>query len=203
MHYTIFNTPVIKTLLRLLSLLLMKITGWKNSGSLPDLLQYIIIIAPHTSNWDLFYGIIVAFSLKLDGRFLAKRELFRGPFGPVMKWLGGMPIDRSSHEHTVDQIIGTFRKGERLALAIAPEGTRSKVKYWKSGFYHIAMGAGVPLQLAYLDYASKTGGVGPLIVPTGDIDEDMRTMRAFYNGISGRYTDKAGPVAMPDRNMVS
>jgi len=189
--------------LRLLSLFLMMITGWKKSGTLPDVPRYIIIVAPHTSNWDLFYGIIVAFSLKLDARFMAKKELFRRPFGPVMRWLGGMAIDRSSHEHTVDQVVGEFKKARKLALAIAPEGTRSKVKYWKSGFYHIARGGGVPLQLAYLDYAAKTGGAGPLIVPTGDIEEDMRTIRAFYNGVSGRYTDKAGPVTIAGRNLIS
>jgi len=131
MQHTIFNTPVIKTLLRLLSLLLMMITGWKKSGTLPDVPRYIIIVAPHTSNWDLFYGIIVAFSLKLDARFMAKKELFRRPFGPVMRWLGGMAIDRSSHEHTFDQVVGEFKKARKLALAIAPEGTSSKVKYWK------------------------------------------------------------------------
>lgn len=203
MHHTIFNTPVIKTLFRLLSLFLMKVTGWKISGSLPDNPQYIIVVAPHTSNWDLFYGIIVAFALKLDARFMAKRELFRRPFGPIMKWLGGMPIDRSSHEHTVDQVMRTFKKGGKLALAIAPEGTRSKVKYWKSGFYHIALGAGIPIQLGFLDYTSKTGGAGPLIVPTGNIDEDMRIIRSYYNGISGRYSDKAGPVSIADHNIVS
>ncbi len=203
MHRTIFNTPVIKTLLRLLSLFLMKIAGWKKIGSLPDIPQYIIIVAPHTSNWDLFYGIIVAFSLRLDARFMAKKELFRRPFGHIMKWLGGMAIDRSSHEHTVDQVVGIFKKGGTLALAIAPEGTRSRVKYWKSGFYHIALGAGVPLQLGYLDYATRTGGAGPLIMPTGDIEEDMRTIRAFYNGVTGRYSDKTGPVSIADRNIVS
>lgn len=196
MQYTIFNTPVIKTLLRLLSLFLMKITGWNKIGSLPDVPRYVIIVAPHTSNWDLFYGIIVAFSLRLDARFMAKKELFRRPFGPVMRWLGGVSIDRSSHVHTVDQMIDIFKKSPGLALAIAPEGTRSRVKYWKSGFYHIAMGAGVPLQLGYLDYASKTGGAGPLIMPTGDIEDDMRKIRAFYNGVSGRYSDKTGPVVV-------
>jgi 1-acyl-sn-glycerol-3-phosphate acyltransferase len=195
-QYTIFNTPIIRVFFRGLSLLLMKLTGWKKSGTLPDVPRYIIVVAPHTSNWDLFYGIIVAFSLGLDGRFMAKRELFHWPFGPVMKWLGGMPIDRSSHENTVDQVIRIFGEGGRLALAIAPEGTRSRTKYWKSGFYHIAVGAGVPIQLGYLDYRSKTGGAGPLIVPTGNIDDDMAAIGNFYRGVSGRYADKAGPVSL-------
>jgi 1-acyl-sn-glycerol-3-phosphate acyltransferase len=127
---------------------------------------------------------------------MAKRELFRGPFGPVMKWLGGMPIDRSSHENTVDQVTRIFREGGRLALAIAPEGTRSRAKCWKSGFYHIAVGAGIPIQLGYLDYPSKTGGAGPLIVPTGDIDKDMQLIGAFYRSVNGKFSDKAGPVSL-------
>jgi 1-acyl-sn-glycerol-3-phosphate acyltransferase len=202
-QYTIFNTPVIRLFFKGLSLLLMKMTGWKKSGSLPDVPRYIIIVAPHTSNWDLFYGIIIAFALGLDARFMAKRELFRGPFGPAMKWLGGMAIDRSSHEHTVDQIVRIFKEGGKLALAIAPEGTRSKAKYWKSGFYHIAIGAGVPIQLGYLDYSNKMGGAGPLIVPTGNIDEDMKSISNFYHGIGGKFSDKAGPVSLTGHNIIS
>lgn len=202
-QYTIFNTPVIRVFFKGLSLLLMKLTGWKKSGFLPDVPQYIIVVAPHTSNWDLFYGIIVAFALGLDARFMAKRELFRRPFGTIMKWLGGMPIDRSSHENTVDQVIRVFKEGGRLALAIAPEGTRSRAKYWKSGFYHIAVGAGIPIQLGFLDYHGKTGGAGPLITPTGNIDADMRSIRNFYHGVTGKFTDKAGPVSLAGRNIAS
>ena len=95
MHYTIFNTPVVKSFLRGISLILLKILGWKTSGELPQEEKYVLIVAPHTSNWDLFYGIILAFALKLDARYIAKKELFRGPFSPLMKWLGAIPIDRS------------------------------------------------------------------------------------------------------------
>ena len=203
MNYTIFNTPVIKTLLRGLSLFLMKITGWKSTGSLPDVQKYVLIVAPHTSNWDLFYGILVALALKLDARFMAKKELFRRPFGPVMKWLGGVPIDRSAAGHTVDQVVSAFRNNEKFILAIAPEGTRSRAACWKSGFYHIAVSAGVPIQLGFLDYSTKRGGAGPLLMPTGSIDEDMLVIRRFYLGVTGKYADKAGPVAVTGHNIIS
>ena len=203
MHYTIFNMPIIKNLFRGISIFLMNLLGWKKSGSLPDIPQYVLIVAPHTSNWDLFYGIIVAFSMKLDVYFMAKKELFRRPFGPVMKWLGGIPIERSVSDHTVDLVIRTFREGGRLVLAIAPEGTRSRVKSWKTGFYHIAAGAGVPIQLGFLDYSSKTGGMGPLIVPTGDFEKDMKIIREFYHCVKGRSADKAGPVSVANHSIVS
>ena len=196
MHHTIHNTPVLKAVLRGISLLCMKSLGWTAIGPLPILSKYIIVVAPHTSNWDLFYGIIVAFALKLDACFMAKKELFRWPFGPLMKWLGGVPIDRTSAGHTVEQVVRRFKEKERFVLAIAPEGTRRKAKYWKSGFYHIAESAHVPVLLGFLDYAGKRGGAGPLITPTGNIDHDMRIIRTFYSHITGKYDDKKSPVAI-------
>lgn len=196
MERTIFNTPVVHHLLRYVSLLFLKILGWKAVGPLPGIPKYVIIVAPHTSNWDLFYGAIIALSLKLDARFMAKQQLFRRPFGPLMRWLGGVPIDRSASHHTVDQVIRQFNGHDRFVLAIAPEGTRRKVKYWRSGFYYIAEGARVPLLLGFLDYTAKTGGAGPLIMPSGDIDHDMKIIRNFYRSVSGKYADKTGPLAI-------
>ena len=194
MRYTIFNTPVIKSFLRGISLFLLKILGWKEKGPLPNQDKYVIIVAPHTSNWDLFYGIILAFALKLDPRFIAKKELFRCPFSSLMKWVGGVPIDRASSSHLVDQMISTFNESKKFVLALAPEGTRHKTSYWKSGFYRIAVSAHVPIQLAFLDYAGKTGGAGPLIYPTGNLDQDMQTIRNFYLTVKGKYPDNASPV---------
>jgi 1-acyl-sn-glycerol-3-phosphate acyltransferase len=194
MRYTIFNTPIIKSLLLGLSLFFLKILGWKTKGQLPQQAKYVLIVAPHTSNWDVFYGVILAFSLKLDARFIAKKELFRWPFSPLMKWLGGIPIDRASSNHLVDQMIAKFNESKKFVLAVAPEGTRHKAAYWKSGFYRIAVSANVPIQLAFLDYAGKTGGAGPLIYPTGDIDQDMQIIRNFYLTVKGKYPDNTGPV---------
>jgi 1-acyl-sn-glycerol-3-phosphate acyltransferase len=193
MGYTIFNTPVLKSFFLGISLFLLKILGWKKRGPLPNQAKYVIILAPHTSNWDLFYGIILAFALNLDVRFIAKKELFRCPFSPLMKWLGGIPVNRALSSRIVDQMISKFIESKKFILALTPEGTRHKTGYWKSGFYHIAISAHVPIQLAFLDYASKTGGAGPLIYPTGDLEQDMRTISNFYLTVKGKYPEKTSP----------
>jgi 1-acyl-sn-glycerol-3-phosphate acyltransferase len=196
MHRTVFNTPVLKYFLRGLSLFLLKIFGWKAVGQLPAESKYVLIFAWHTSNWDLFYGVLVAFALKLDIVFLAKKELFRRPFGPLMKWLGGVSIERNGSHNIVSQMIQKFNENERFVLAISPEGTRRKVQYWKSGFYRIVQGARVPLLLTFLDYEQKKGGAGPLLYLRGNIDRDMQTIRDFYATVKGKYPDQTSPAAV-------
>jgi len=196
MSYTIFNTPVVKSFLRGISLILLKILGWKTSGELPREEKYIIIVAPHTSNWDLFYGFILAFALKLDARYIAKKELFRGLFSPLMKWTGGIPIDRLLSSHIVEQMASIFKEREKFLLALAPEGTRHRKDCWKSGFYNIALNAHVPILLAFIDYSSKTGGAGPLIYPTGDLEKDMNIIRNFYLTVKGKYPENTTPVVI-------
>ncbi|MBN2078446.1 MAG: lysophospholipid acyltransferase family protein [Spirochaetes bacterium] len=197
MHYTIFNTPVVKHIFRGFSLLFMKALGWRTEGALPDIPRYVLIVAPHTSNWDLLFGAVTAFALRLDVYFMAKHQLFRFPFGPLMKWIGALRIDRRVHADTVKHAVETFREHERLVIAVPPEGTRAKVKHWKTGFYYIAAGAGVPVVMAFIDYGRKTAGVGPVITPYGDIDADMGAIRKFYDGISGRYREKTSEAALP------
>ena len=196
MRYSIFNTPVVKSFLRGISLILLKILGWKTSGELPQEEKYVIIVAPHTSNWDLFYGFILAFALKLDARYIAKKELFRGLFSPLMKWTGGIPIDRLLSSHIVEQMTSIFKERERFVLALAPEGTRHRKDCWKSGFYHIALNAHAPILLAFIDYESKTGGAGPLIYPTGDLEKDMIIIRNFYRTVKGKYPENTSPVVI-------
>jgi len=196
MQYTVFNTPVLTCLLRGLSLLLLKLCGWKTVGKMPAEPKFVMIVAWHTSNWDLFYGSIVALALKADVVFLAKRELFRWPFGVIIKWLGGIPIERKESHHIVGQMVRKYNEHERLVLAIAPEGTRRKVQYWKTGFYHIAYGAHVPVQLAFLDYKSKSGGAGPLMYLTGDMEGDFKVIRGFYSKVRGRHPDRTDPAAV-------
>ena len=200
MHCTIFNTPIVKDILRGILVFLFKILSWKKIGQLPDISKYVIILAPHTSNWDLLYGICTAFALKLDVCFMAKKELFRWPFGPFIKFLGGVPIDRDKSINVVDQIIQRYNENEKYIIAITPEGTRSKTKYWKTGFYHIATGADVPILLGFLDYTAKKSGVGPLITPTGDIEHDMHIIRDFYSKITGKYSEKAAPISVSQEN---
>ena len=196
MSYTMFNTPVVKSLLRGISLVLLKILGWRATGELPREKKYVLIVAPHTSNWDLFYGIILAFALKLDARYIAKKELFRRPFSSLMTWSGAIPIDRSSSHHIVEQMVSVFKEREKFVLALAPEGTRHKKDCWKSGFYHIALEAHVPILLAFIDYASKTGGAGPLIYPTGNLDQDTSVMRNFYLTVKGKYPENTSPIVI-------
>jgi 1-acyl-sn-glycerol-3-phosphate acyltransferase len=202
MHRTVFNTPVLKYFLRGLSLFFLKILGWRAVGELPSTPKYVLIFAWHTSNWDVFYGVLVAFALKINLVFLAKKELFRRPFSTLVKWLGGIPIERKESHHIVDQMIRIFDETEKFVLAISPEGTRRKVQYWKSGFYHIAQGARVPVLLTFLDYEQKKGGAGPLMYLTGNTDRDMQAIRDFYATVKGKYPDKTSMAAIRPEQML-
>jgi 1-acyl-sn-glycerol-3-phosphate acyltransferase len=200
MKYTIFDVPVLRGFLRGLSVLYLKMIGWRREGSLPDIPQYVIIVAPHTSNWDFPIGLAFAFALEIRGYWLGKDSLFRWPFRGFFRWLGGIPIDRSRSSDVVAQMIQIFRERARLTMVVAPEGTRKKVTYWKSGFYHIARGANVPIVLAFLDYLRKAGGIGPVLNLTGDIEADMESIRAFYATVKGKYPEKqCTPAFMPGK----
>ncbi|HNN13313.1 MAG TPA: lysophospholipid acyltransferase family protein [Anaerolineales bacterium] len=190
MKLTIFNTPLISPILRLLSGAIMRLTGWRVDGSLPDLPKYIIIGAPHTSNWDfvLFLGAI--FQLKADVRYMGKAELFRNPFGWFFYWCGGIPVDRSKSTGLVEQMVEAFHASERFTLTIAPEGTRHGVKEWKRGFYHIAKGAGVPVVMAKVDGKQKTLHIGQVFHLTENIEEDMKSILGAFQGMMGINTRK-------------
>lgn len=188
MHYTIFDTPIIKTLMRWLSLFILKISGWRIEGCLPEIPKIVLIAAPHTSNWDFPITLFIAFAVKAKIYWMGKDVLFRFPFETLFKWLGGVPVDRSRSNNIVDQMIRKFSDNDRLIVTIPPSGTRKKVMKWKTGFYYIARGADVPIVLAYLDYRRKEGGFGPVFIPTGDIEPDMKEIRAFYSGIHGKNT---------------
>lgn len=190
MQYTIFDVPVLRNIIRLLAILFLKMIGWRKEGSLPHIPKYVIILAPHTSNWDLPIGLAIAFALKLKGYWLGKDDLFRWPFHGFFRWLGGIPIDRSKSSDIVVQMVQVFKERANLTMILTPEGTRKKVTYWKSGFYHIARCANVPIVLAFLDYLRKAGGVGPVFYPTGDIEADMEYIRAFYATVTGKHPEK-------------
>jgi len=190
MHFTIFKTPVIRTLFKIISIILLKITGWKLEGKFPKNRNCIVIAAPHTSNWDFFYGLILVLAGGIDTYWIGKASLFKFPFGPVMKWLGGIPVDRSKHNNMVSQVAESFSHSKSLAITIPPEGSRSARSHWKSGFYFIALKAQVPILLGFIDFKNKKGGFGPLFYPTGNIEADMKTIRDFYKDIRGRYPEK-------------
>jgi 1-acyl-sn-glycerol-3-phosphate acyltransferase len=154
--------------------------GWTVVNANPDLRKCVVIAAPHTSNWDFVYFIGAVETLGIPLSFVGKRQLFRWPVGQAMRDMGGVPVDRSKSNNFVDQMIAEFAKREVFMLTIAPEGTRGAVKKWKTGFYHIAMGARVPLVLGLMDYRKKHVGLVGAIMPTGDYARDMEKIAAFY-----------------------
>ena len=188
MHPTIFSTPIVNTLLRALSVGYLRLAGWTVQGSLPAAAQKsVFIAAPHTSNWDLPYTLMVAFSLHLNIYWMGKASLFRFPFGPLMRWLGGIAVDRSKANNLVAASAQALQAATgALQLIVPPEGTRSKVRYWKSGFYHIAVSAQVPIVMAYMDYQRKISGLGPMFMPSGDLEADMLHIKAFYAPFKGK-----------------
>ena len=192
MHHTIFDTPIINTLLRWLSIAFFRMAGWKIVGELPaEAAKSVLIAAPHTTNWDLPYALMVAFALRLNVYWIGKSSLFKPPFRSVMMWLGGIPVDRSQSNNLVAASSAAMQAAMRpLQLIVPPEGTRSGTRFWKTGFYYIAAGAGVSIVMAYLDYSKKVGGLGPIFKTTGDIDADMAAIKAFYAGVSGKNADQ-------------
>lgn len=182
MHRTIFTTPIVNTLFRSLSVAFLKITGWTIEGSLPpEAAKCVLIAAPHTSNWDLPYTLMVSFALRLNVRWMGKQSIFKPPFSGVMQWLGGIAVNREQSTNLVAASSQAIAQADGpLQLVVPPEGTRSKVTYWKTGFYYIALGAKVPIVMAYLDFKNKRTGLGPMLYPSGDIDKDMLEIKAFY-----------------------
>ena len=192
MHRTIFDTPIVNTVLRAFSVTFLKLTGWKVEGGLPPGAEKsVLIAAPHTSNWDLPYTLMGAYCLHLTPYWMGKAQIFRPPFRGLMMWLGGIPVDRSKSNHLVAASVETLKTATGpLQLIVPPEGTRSKTRYWKTGFYHIAIGAQVPIVMGYMDYKRKVFGLGPVFVPTGDIEADMAAIQAFYAPFKGKNADQ-------------
>lgn len=169
---------------------LLTLLGWKVEGETPKVKKCVFIAAPHTTNWDMPIMLAVAYMMGVRIQFMMKHTMFRWPFHGFFTWLGGVPIDRRSRRNTVDQCIQAFDEADEMILSIPPEGTRSKVEYWKTGFYHIAHGANVPLVLGFLDYKRKVGGLGPLFYTTGDIHADVAEIAKFYEGVMGKFPEK-------------
>jgi 1-acyl-sn-glycerol-3-phosphate acyltransferase len=173
------KSPFVR-LMRTAMVWLAKRQGWRVIGSPPDTRKFVIIAAPHSSNWDFVYFIVAAESLGLDLSYMGKKALFRWPFGGFMTAMGGVPVDRSSSNNAVEQMIAEFARRDSFMLTIAPEGTRSAVQQWKTGFYHIAHGAKVPMVCATIDYRLKLVDLGPAIWPSGDYEKDMAEVRVRY-----------------------
>ncbi|MES2152437.1 MAG: lysophospholipid acyltransferase family protein [Pseudomonadota bacterium] len=190
MQTTIFDTPIVKHLMRGLSRAGLRLAGWRAEGMSAEQLaaypKYVLIAAPHTSNWDFPITLMLCFVLHLRVYWMAKASLFAWPLGPLSRWLGGIAIERGASNNTVQNTVAAFAARERLLVIVAPEGTRGKVTHWKTGFYHMAHGAGVPIALAYLDFRRKAGGIGRMFTTSGDITADMAEIQQFYSGITGK-----------------
>jgi 1-acyl-sn-glycerol-3-phosphate acyltransferase len=182
---TIFNTPILSGVFHLVARIMMRLLGWHVEGTLPDIPKFVLVGAPHTSNWDfvLFLGVI--FSLRANVRFMGKAELFRWPIGFFFRYCGGVPVNRSKSTGLVDQMVEAFNRSNRFILTIAPEGTRHHVQEWKRGFYHIAKGAGIPIVLAVVDGKHKTVRIGQVFHPTENMEADMIAIKGFFTGIVG------------------
>lgn len=154
--------------------------GWRILGSPPNLKKYVVIIAPHTSNWDFFIFLLLKFYFRLKVRFIGKHTVFIGPFGWYLKKIGGIPIDRKKGGNVVQTIVDEFERSEQMVFALSPEGTRSYKDHWKTGFYFIAVQARVPLQPCFLDCKTKTLGFADVMQLTGDIDQDFVRLREIF-----------------------
>ncbi|WP_410497918.1 lysophospholipid acyltransferase family protein [Chitinibacter sp. S2-10] len=186
MQHTIFDTPILRNISPFLARLALRLSGWKIEGDFPLLDKYVLIGAPHTSNWDFPVALAICCACKQKFYWMGKHTLFRGPLGPIARWLGGIAVDRRQANSLVEQMVQIYQQHEQLVVAISPEGTRKKVEKWKTGFYYIALGSQLPIVLGYLDFERKVGGCGGIFYPTGDIESDMAQIRQFYAPIKGK-----------------
>jgi len=179
---------------------LLRRAGWTVSGTAPAASRYVLVASPHSSNWDTAVMLLFAVHFGIRLRWVGKREAFRGPLGPVLRRLGGIPIERAGGQGVVASTAEVFRDGAPLALAIAPDGTRSARDYWRSGFYHIARAADVPLVLSFLDWGTHRAGIGPTMPLSGNVGADMDRIRAFYAGMVGRHPEQTSRVRLREED---
>jgi 1-acyl-sn-glycerol-3-phosphate acyltransferase len=165
----------------------LRLGGWRIEGNFPDEPRLVLLAAPHSSAWDAVWGLAAKLALGVDIAFMAKAELFRGPLGWLLRKFGGLPVDRSKAHGAVEQAAANIRNAERMWFVLAPEGTRKRVEHWKSGFWHIARAAGVPVFCAWFHYPDKVIGLGEMFRMTGHLETDMRTIREYYRPFVGKH----------------
>ena len=171
---------------------ILTIAGWRIEGAFPDVPKMMLIVVPHTSNWDFFVGLMAKFALRLECRFMAKDSLFWWPLGAFLRQMGGIAIDRTAADGVVMGSVRAYRDRERLILVITPEGTRSRVERWKSGFHRIARAAGVPIVLAVFDYSRKVVQLGPAFDASADYDGDLAAMQAHISAAMAKHPARYG-----------
>jgi 1-acyl-sn-glycerol-3-phosphate acyltransferase len=186
MNLTIFNTPILSTLFHYFARFMMRRRGWRIEGKLPDIPKFVLIGAPHTSNWDFLLFLGVIFSLRANVRFMGKAELFRFPYGWFFRYCGGVSVDRRKSTGLVEQMVKAASEAKNFILVIAPEGTRHQVVEWKRGFYFIAKNAGIPIVMAQVDGKKKTVHIIKQVFhPTEDVEADMKAIKGHFDGIVG------------------
>lgn len=179
----------------------LKLSGWQTRVIPPHTSRYVLIGAPHTTNWDFILALALMTVERIPIRIMGKDSLFRWPLGVLMRAIGAIPVNRRQSTSMVDQIVAKFDEQTDLIIGISPEGTRSKTSHWRTGFYYIALKARVPIVMAYLDYKNKIVGIGPSIKPTGDIKADFTKIRDFYSGIVGKFPHKQGKIDIAENGM--
>ena len=185
---------------RMLARLFLAATGWKPQGLRPEPKQFVLIAAPHTSNWDFPYLLAFAEYFEIRISWVGKHTLFRPPLGTIMAALGGLPVRRHERGNLVHALAALFESHAELGLVVPAEGTRERVEYWKSGFYQIARKGNVPIVMGFLDYESKTGGFGPAFRASGDLSKDMDAIRAFYADKRARFPKQFAPPRLPEED---
>ncbi len=164
--------------------------GWRVTGALPDLPRFVLIVAPHTSNWDFFIGALAMFATGLRASWLGKHTIFFWPVKYLLRWMGGEPIDRAAAHGTVETAIHNFQSRSQWVLALSPEGTRRRMEQWKTGFYRIATGAGVPIVPVWIDYRTRELHIAGPVTTTGDMDADLRLLRGLFSKEMAKYPEK-------------
>lgn len=190
MRYTLFNTPILSSTLRVISKIILKIIRWRVVGSLPDKQRkYVLVVAPHTSNWDFILFVLAVSVLRLKPSVLIKSTLFVGPLGWFLRYCGAIPVNRTQANSLVNYIASIYEERDEFVLIITPEGTRSANPNWKRGFHHVATTAEVPILVVYVDSSIKTIGIEGLMEPTDDVDADIGQLKKFYDSKSGLKRD--------------
>jgi 1-acyl-sn-glycerol-3-phosphate acyltransferase len=182
-----------------LALRALKLLGWRVSSKAPPGPKGLIVVYPHTSNWDFLYGVLFRFGTAMPASFLAKDSLFRGPVGTWLRRIGGIEVNRRSPQGIIERLLGEFSRRSAMWLAIPVEGTRSYTDHWKSGFYHLALAGNLPVALGYIDYATRTVGVDTYVTMSGDEERDMAMMREFYADKRGKRQELAGEIRLKER----
>jgi len=177
-------------MIKLLSILILKLCGWKREGVFPEGNKYVVIAAPHTSKWDFIWGKLYYNSISRGVKYMIKEKYFYFPLGIVLKLLGAIPVKTNTKVSLHEQMITEFRRKEKFVLTITPEGTRKKVKRWKRGFYYIAKGANVPIVVGFLDYEKKTLGVLGTYQPTEDTEADLKAIKQMYRNVGAKHPER-------------